>query len=166
MASWFSGVTWPGEVKISGAKNVSFSTSLRSIVPMDHWELVCYGAKPTGGSSGPYYVMDLKMNDSRDGGEAHGEVSIEKSGWCLVRASSDKSEYPILDNYVYGTTSPIYLTVGGEKPASREDAEYFVGWMDRTMAMAAKYGYWNSEEEKEVALKRLGEAKRIYEALR
>ena len=154
-----------GEVKLSGAKSVSFSASLRSIVPVDHWELVCYGAKAGPGDSGPYFVQTLTINGSRDGGEAHGEVAIEKSGWCLVRASSAKPEYPILDNYVYGTTSPIYVTVDGKKPASREDAEYFVTWMDRTMSMASKYGYWNSDAEKEFALKRLGEAKKVYEAL-
>jgi TolB protein len=155
-----------GEVKLGGAGNVSFSASLRSIVPVDHWELVCYGAKAAQGSNGPYFIQELKMISSRDGGEARGEVAIERSGWCLVRASNEKSEYPILDNYVYGTTSPIYVTVDGKKPASREDAEYFVKWMDRTMAMASKYAYWNSDTEKEFALRRLREAKKIYESLR
>jgi TolB protein len=155
-----------GEVKLDGAKNVTFSASMRSIVPVDRWELVCYGAKAAPGEGGRYFVQELTMNASRDGGEMRGEVAIEKSGWCLVRASSEKSEYPILDNYVYGTTSPIYVTVGGKKPTSREDAEYFVEWMDRTMGMAAKYGYWNSEGEKEVALRRLREARGIYEGLR
>jgi TolB protein len=155
-----------GEVRLSGAKNVTFSASLRSIVPLDHWELVCYGAKAAQDSKGPYFVQELKLNAARDGGKAQGEIGIEKSGWCLVRASSDKSEYPILDNYVYGTTSPIYVTVDGKKPSSREDAEYFVTWMDRTIAMAAKYAYWNSDSEKEVAMKRLKVAREIYEGLR
>jgi TolB protein len=155
-----------GEVNLSARSNVTFSASLHSIVPLDHWELVCYGATPVQSGRERYFVQELKMNGSRDGGEAHGEVAIEKSGWCLVRASSDKSEYPILDNYVYGTTSPIYVTVDGKKPASREDAEYFVTWMDRTMAMASKYAYWNSDREKEMALKKLGEARKIYEGLR
>ncbi|HEX3120128.1 MAG TPA: CehA/McbA family metallohydrolase [Candidatus Acidoferrum sp.] len=155
-----------GEVKLSGAKNVSFSASLRSIVALDHWELVCYGANSARGGGWPYFVQELKMGASRDGGEARGEVAIEKSGWCLVRASSDKSKYPILDNYVYGTTSPIYVTVDGKKPTSREDAEYFVKWMDRTTAMASKYAYWNSDAEKDVALRRLKAARAIYEGLR
>ncbi len=155
-----------GEVKLNGAKNVSFSASLRSIVALDHWELVCYGAKATPGSSGPYFVQELKMDESREAGEASGEVTMEKSGWCLVRASSDTSKYPILDNYVYATTSPIYVTVDGKKPSSHDDAEYFVAWMDRTMAMASKYAYWNSEDEKEVAMKRLKAAREIYEGLR
>jgi TolB protein len=155
-----------GEVKLDGAKNVTFSASLRSIVAVDRWELVCYGAKASEGGDGHHFVQELKMNGSRAGGVVRGEVAMEKSGWCLVRASSEKAEYPILDNYVYGTTSPIYVTVGGKKPTSREDAEYFVDWMDRTMGMAGKYAYWNSEGEKEVALKKLGEAKRIYEGMR
>jgi TolB protein len=155
-----------GEVKLAGAKNVTFSASLRSIVPLNHWELVCYGAKPAQGSDGQYFIQELKMNASRDGGDAHGEVAIEKSGWCLVRASSDESEYPILDNYAYATTSPIYMTVDGKKPASHDDAEYFVAWMDRTMAMASKYAYWNSDAEIGFALKRLSEAKEIYESLK
>jgi TolB protein len=154
-----------GEVKLEGAKNVTFSASLRSIVPVDRWELVCYGAKARG-SGGRYFVQELKMNASRDGGEARGEVAIEASGWCLVRASSDKAEYPILDNYVYATTSPIYVTVAGKKPTSREDAEYFVARMERTMAMAAGYAYWNSDSEKEVVLKRLKAAREIYEGMR
>ncbi len=155
-----------GDVKLGGAKSVSFSASLRSIVPLDHWEMVCYGAKPAQGGNGSYFVQELKMNASRDGGEARGEVAIEKSGWCVVRASSDKSEHPILDNYVYATTSPIYVTVDGKMPTSHDDAEYFVAWMDRTMAMASRYGYWNSDAEKEIALKRLAEAKKIYESLK
>jgi TolB protein len=155
-----------GEVKLSGSKSVSFSASLRSIVPVGRWELVCYGAKLGAGGTSPYSVQELKLNASRDGGEVHSDVAIEKSGWCVVRASSDKSEYPILDNYVYATTSPIYVTVDGKKPASRDDAGYFVAWMDRTMAMASKYGYWNSDSEKEFALKRLAEAKKIYESLK
>jgi TolB protein len=158
-----SGEEIGGEVKLDGAKNVSFSTSLRSIVPIDRWELVCHGAQ---GGGAPYFIQELTMNASRDGGEAHGNVAMEKSGWCLVRASSDKSEHPILDNYVYATTSPIYVTVGGGKPRSAEDAEYFVEWMDRTMGMAAKYGFWNSDAEKGLALKRLKEAREIYLGMR
>jgi TolB protein len=155
-----------GDVKLSGAKSITFSASLRSIVALDHWELVCYGAKPAQSANAAYFVQELTMNASRTGGEAHGEVAMEKSGWCLVRASSDKSEYPILDNYVYATTSPIYVTLDGKKPASREDAEYFVTWMDRTMAMASRYAYWNSDAEKQFALARLAEAKKIYKALK
>ena len=35
-----------------------------------------------------------------------------------LRAYSDHAEEPIMDIYPYGTTSPIYVTVAGEKPRS------------------------------------------------
>ena len=111
-------------------------------------------------------MNELTLNPPVSSADVHGTVLMEKSGWCVVRAYSDKSEYPILDNYVYATTSPIYVTIGGSKPRSSEDAEHFVKWMDRTTAMASKYAYWNSDAEKEIALKRLAEARKIYEGMK
>jgi len=154
------------EVKLDAGKAVSFSASMRSIVPVEHWQLVCSGTKPERVKGQAYWMQELAMNSSRDGGDVHGTVEMDKSGWCIVRAFTYKAEYPILDNYVYATTSPIYVTIGGSKPRFSEDAEYFVNWMDRTMAMASKYAYWNSEAEKEIVLKRLAEARKIYEGLR
>jgi len=43
----------------------------------------------------------------------------------VLRASSDKAEYPVLDKYAYATTSPIYVTIGGKAPRSPEDANIF-----------------------------------------
>jgi hypothetical protein len=42
-------------------------------------------------------------NNQRNGGA----VSISQSS-CVLRASGDKPEHPVLDDYVYATTSPIY----------------------------------------------------------
>ena len=83
-----------------------------------------------------------------------------------MRASSDKAEYPVLDNYVYATTSPIYVTIAGRKPQSTEDAKYFVTWVERVMEETSKYPDWNSEGEKKLVMERLAEAKAVYEGLR
>jgi hypothetical protein len=83
----------------------------------------------------------------------------------LLRASSDKAEYPVLDNYVYATTSPIYVTIGGKKPRSPEDAKYFAAWIELTMDSTSKYPDWNSPAEKEYVMGRLGEAKRVFERM-
>ena len=58
-------------------------------------------------------------------------ISISQSGWCVLRASSDQPEHPVLDDYVYATTSPIYVKVAGSAPKPAEDAEYFIAWIDR-----------------------------------
>jgi TolB protein len=145
-----------GELTLDAAQAaIPFRASLRSIVPVDHWEIVCNGR----------VVRTLKGNDGISG-EENGTISMTESGWCLVRASSDKAEYPVLDNYVYATTSPVYVAIARRAPRSPEDAKYFVEWMDRVMAMAARYAFWNSDAEKQIVLKRLAAAKAIYEQMR
>jgi hypothetical protein len=94
-----------------------------------------------------------------------GTLPLTESGWCLLRASSENAEYPVLDNYVYATTSPIYVTIGGARPRSTEDAKYFAAWIERTIDATSHYPDWNSAFEKEYVLKRLVEAKVVYEKL-
>ncbi len=145
-----------GEVKLESAqKEVPFKATMRSIVPIDHVEIVCNG----------HVVQSLSMSVTNDAADVSGTIPIAESGWCVLRASSDKAEYPILDNYIYATTSPIYVTIGGKRPKSTEDAKYFVAWMDRVIGMTEHYPDWNSATEKERTLNRLREAKRIYQAL-
>ena len=155
-----------GELKFAGQNRatIPFRARLRSIVPVDRFQLVCYGAKADDRAA-RYLVRDLRLSDSRSAADVSGTVELSESGWCLVRASSDRAEHPVLDNYVYATTSPIYVTVAGRKPRSLPDAAYFVTWMDRVIGMASRYPDWNSAAEKEIVMKRLQEAKAVYEKL-
>jgi TolB protein len=146
-----------GELKFDAAQTaIPFKAKLRSIVPVDHFEMVCNGR----------IVQTLALNSARDAAEANGAVAMKESGWCVLRASSDKAEYPVLDNYVYATTSPIYVTIGGKPPRSTEDAKYFVAWIERVTDATSSYPDWNSTGEKEGVLKELARAKEIFEKLR
>jgi TolB protein len=71
----------------------------------------------------------------------------------------------VLDNYVYATTSPIYVRVAGKAPRSPEDAKYFAAWIDRVTQATAAYPDWNSASEKAYVLGRLAEARKVYEHL-
>ena len=144
------------ELKFDGAQTaVPFTAKLRSIVPLDHLEVVCNGR----------VAATLKLAGARDSADVTGTVPLKESGWCLLRSSSDKAEYPVLDNYVYATTSPVYVTIGGRAPCSPDDAKYFAAWIDRTIDVTSHYPDWNSPAEKEYVLKRLAEAKTIYEKM-
>ena len=70
-----------------------------------------------------------------------------------------------MDNYAYATTSPVYLTVDRKRAYSRKDAEYFEAWIDRTIEITDKYPDWNSPDEKTYVMKRLREARAVYEHL-
>ena len=92
-------------------------------------------------------------------------ISGSQSGWCLLRASSDKATYPLLDLYPYATTSPIYINVADSSPIQKEDAAYFEAWIDRMIAAAKTFQDWNNAEEKSAVLQQLTEARAVYEHL-
>jgi TolB protein len=146
-----------GELKFDAPQTaIPFKARLRSIVPIDHFEVVCNGR----------LVQTMPLNSARGAAGASGTVAMKESGWCVLRASSDKSEYPVLDNYVYATTSPIYVTIGGKPSRSPEDAGYFVAWIERVTDATSHYPDWNSAGEKEGVLKELAQAKTVFEKLR
>jgi TolB protein len=94
-----------------------------------------------------------------------GTLALNESGWCVLRAWSEKEEYPVMDNYAYATTSPVYVTIAGKRAYSKVDAEYFKAWIDRTMEITEQYPDWNSAGEKQYVMKRLREARAVYEGL-
>jgi len=146
-----------GEVKLEKPQKngVHFSAELFSIVPVDHLQIVCNGK----------VAQELTLNGDRTHAHVDGSIPIGISGWCVLRAFSDKAEYPILDIYPYATTSPIYVTVPGAPLHSPEDAAYFVAWMDRLITAAKSSTSWNTEGEKTSVLTMFEEAKKKYEAL-
>jgi TolB protein len=140
----------------AGKSEVKFTAWLRSFVPISHLELICNGK----------VARELKINP--DGKSADAEVTISglHSGWCLLRASSDKATYPLLDLYPYATTSPIYITVANSSPDRKEDAAYFEAWIDRMVAAARVFQDWNNAEEQSAVLQQLAGARAVYEHLK
>jgi TolB protein len=143
-------------LRLPGGENrVKFTAWLRSLVPVDHLEVIC-----NGGVAG-----NLKLNATGDLANAEGTVPISQSGWCLLRAWSEKAEYPVLDAYPYATTSPIYVTVEGSNLKPEKDAAYFVAWIDRLIEEAKTNKDWNAETEKTAVLKMLDDAREVYRKL-
>jgi TolB protein len=141
------------ELKLPAGENkVKFAAWLRSFVAVDHLEVVCNG----------HVVRDLKLNNDREAADVQDTIPISRSGWCLLRAWSDKAELPVLDAYPYATTSPIYVTVAGSQVRSPEDAAYFVAWIDRLIEAAKSNKDWNTEAERTAVLNLLSYARAIY----
>jgi TolB protein len=144
------------ELKFDSTQSaILFTAKLRSIVPVDHLEVVCNGR----------VVKTLATDAAKESADITGSLPLQESGWCVLRAWSEKAEYPVMDNYTYATTSPVYVTVAGKRAYSKKDAEYFEAWIDRTTEITSQYPDWNSPSEKELVLKRLGEARTVYENL-
>ncbi len=134
---------------------VRFKVTLESIVAVDHLELVCNGR----------VVRSFVKHAPLDHISVEGSIPMAASGWCVLRASSDGGRYPVLDNYVYATTSPIYVTVAGAAPRSVQDAQFFEAWIERAAATTAAYPDWNNDDEKTHVLDRLRQAKAVFATL-
>jgi TolB protein len=144
------------ELKFDGPQEkVPFTARLRSFVPVDHLEVVCDGK----------VAQTLKL-DSRESADVAGTVPLNESGWCVLRTWSDKAQYPVMDNYEYATTSPVYVTIAGKRAYSKEDADYFTAWIDRTIEITDRYPDWNSAEEKEGVMKKLRQARGVYAGMK
>jgi hypothetical protein len=141
------------EVRLqAGESKVKFTAWLRSFVPVDHLEVICNGQ----------VVRDLKLSGDRQSADVADTIPLLRSGWCLLRAWSDKAEHPVLDPYPYATTSPVYVTVAGSTARPTEDAAYFIAWIDRLIEAAKSNKDWNTEQEKEAVLNLLAYARTIY----
>jgi hypothetical protein len=134
---------------------IKFKASLRSIVPVDHLEIICNGQP----------VRQIKLSGNRQIANEEGTLTLNASAWCLLRAYSDTAEYPVLDLYPYATTSPIYVTIEGSRLNAKDDAAYFIAWIDQLIAGAQKNQDWNNEAEKAAVLDQLMRARKVYEQM-
>jgi TolB protein len=146
----------PGAVvNLTGPRAVQFFARVHAMVPIDHVQVVCNG----------HVARELHAGRGSEALEVSGSVPIERSGWCVLRAFTAHAEYPVLDNFVYATTSPVYVTVRGEKARSPEDAAFFRAWIEHLRKVTAAYPDWNSEAEKSAVLRELDQAQAVYTAM-
>ncbi len=145
-----------GEIRLEGkdgkTHDVRFSAEMHSIVPVDHLQIVCNGK----------VARELPLESGHSSSRVDGSIPLAATGWCVLRAFGDRSEYPILDLYPYATTSPVYVYVAGAPLRSAADATYFVTWVDRLIAAARSNTSWNTEAEKASVLTTLEDARTKY----
>ena len=146
----------PGDaLDLARGQELSYHASLRSIVPMDHFEIVHNGR----------VVAALKLDGTRTSADVEGTLAPDASGWIVLRAWNDHADPHVQDIYPYATTSPVYLRIDGAAPKSPGDATFFVRWLDRTLESASARTDYNSEREKTDTLEYLRAARAKFEAM-
>jgi len=136
----------------AGSHELGLRASLRSIVPLDHLEVIGNGK----------VVASLKIEPGGTSALVERKIEVARSGWYLLRAWNSEATHPVRDYLPFATTSPIYVTVGGEPTRSPDDAGYFVAWIDRLIETASAHDGYNTPEEKSVVMKLLTDARAIY----
>ena len=132
-----------------------FSVAMRSPVAVDHLEIVQNGK----------VLRAFALKGDRTRFDVEGDLEIEGDGWILLRAWNDHADPQVLDIYPYATTSPVYLEGFGPRPDARQDAAYFVTWLDRVIEAArSRDGDYNDAREKQSTLDYLAQARAAYAA--
>jgi TolB protein len=78
------------------------------------------------------------------------QLPIERSSWIALRVRGP--DHPLVfDGAAWAHTSPVYVRVAGRGIASREDAAYFVAWIERMLrAVAARDRFAKAEDRRQV----------------
>ncbi|MCH7822664.1 MAG: CehA/McbA family metallohydrolase [Proteobacteria bacterium] len=146
-----------GEIMLqAGSHELSFDGFLRSIVPVDHFELVMNGE----------VIRSFELDDSKTSVDFSGNVQVERSGWLLLRAWNEGAHPLVFDAYPYATTTPVYLSVGNETPRSTADADYFIAWIERIRESVEAHSDFNNDGERDLILTNLNAAQQQFEACR
>ena len=140
----------------AGRHQARVRAELRSMVPVDHLEIVGNGE----------VVKTLPLTGDRTVATYTGALAVDRSGWYTLRAWSRRATSPILDIYPFATTSPIYVRLGGAPPRpSRADTEFFIAWIDRLIEDVGASTAWNSDAEKSEVLRMIEDARGVYRRL-
>ena len=148
----------PGDtLRISAGKYAitpSFRARVRSIVPIEHAQIVCNGK----------VLSELKLSADGKSADGSGTLTLPTSGWCLLHAWHSKPQHPVLDSYPYATTSPIYISIEeSPNPApSPSDAAYFLAWLERLRQHAESHTAWNTPAERDHVLRQIAAARAVY----
>ena len=97
----------PGDtLELSVATEVPYHASLRSIVPIDHFEVVYNGR----------VVATHALDAARTSADVDGMLNLDQSGWLVLRTWNEHADPRVQDIYPYATTSPVYIRLRGSVP--------------------------------------------------
>jgi hypothetical protein len=144
-----------------------------SQLPYDRLEIVRNGE----------VIASATPSGPRRHAEIHLEYKVTGSGWIAARALEDVHRYPgvefdkihrsegTLFSSLYGTrrpenvfahTSPVYATVDGKPIRSRDDAQYYVRYLDQAIDWLRQEARFGSAEDKKSSIEAFEQGKALY----
>lgn len=78
------------------------------------------------------------------------DLPIDRSSWIALRVRGPEHPH-VFDGPAWAHTSPIYIQVAGQRITSREDAAYFVEWIEQMLrVVSARNRYARVEDRRQV----------------
>jgi hypothetical protein len=123
-----------------GSHQLNVKLAVRTYVPVDRVELVVNG-KPQ--------PVTRKLR-------------LDGSAWIAARLRGPWHRLILNDGYAFAHTSPIYVTVGDKALTSREDARFWVDWIDKLIARTDQRGRFSTPERKHEVIDLFRRAREVY----
>ena len=107
-------------VRLAGSGAVAIAGVAKAQFPLERVELI-YNGKVVASALLASDQLSAKLDQ---------KIDVDRSGWLALRAiGPGHLDHPLGSQYAH--TSPIYLEIADQPAGSREDAEYFLKWIDR-----------------------------------
>ena len=143
-----------GEIHLpAGGGSVNVRATMESIVPLETFEIIRNGK----------VIESIPLDKDNQKAVFEKRIEVTESGWYTLKAAGSGLQHPIDDSYPVAETSPVYVYVGDQPIRSKEDAEYFIQWIDDLITLWDGYEYWRSDREKDHVLGQFREARAIFE---
>ncbi len=126
-----------------------------SAVPIDRIELIVNGEGVASAASDA---------DGRHAALTH-DLPIDGSCWIAARVIGPEHELVLDPDGAFAHTSPIYVTVTGARIANRDDAAYFVEWIERLIAVTEAKARFPSDADRARVVAQFREGQAYYRAL-
>ena len=135
----------PGETcELKSADKVHIIANVESYVPFSKIEVIANGKVVATEN------VVINENDDIKRKSLALDFAMENSGWVALRVTGPDHPF-IFDGPAWAHTSPVYVNVAGQKISSRDDARFFVDWIDQMLqAVAARNRYATPDDRKAV----------------
>jgi len=142
-----------GELRLpEGGHRLTFRGFMQSIVPVDHLEVVVNGK----------VVQTIRLDQGGRSGTFDSEITLDQSGWVLLRAWNEDASPDIFDRFPYATTNPVFVEIGGQPVRSKTDADYFIRWIERVRDRTLADPDYNTEAERRAVLSSIDAALKLF----
>ena len=142
------------ELRVERGASVRIEASAGSWLPMQRLEIV---------ANGEILALADATYEGRFARVEH-ELRIDESCWIAARVVGEAHEL-VMDESLYAHTSPIYVVADGAPIARRDDAAYFIEWIDRLLETVQAHGRFASDDQRDDVIATFREGQRYYRAI-
>ncbi|MGH8253546.1 MAG: CehA/McbA family metallohydrolase [Steroidobacteraceae bacterium] len=140
----------------AGGASVHVKGFMRSIVPMDHLQLMSQGK----------VLLEIPLHGDRRSADVDEQIKVPAPGWVLLRAWNEQASPDVFDIYPYASTNPVFFSSPGAAVHCGADADYFIAWTDRLADAARVHPDFNTTVERQATLDQIAAARKVFEQRR